>query len=251
MNLYTNGCSFTAGTIVDQSLLGNKKFGKPDCVNWTSFCKKGQYGTVDYFDTIVNNAIEGGSNHRLFRQTTDFINETENLDDWIFVLQLSDPVRFELFYEKYGAWIGIIKDMHFTEDRVLQETADVVKEVEDFFIRLIMPTVFLTRTEQEGIFELYNMVNTFIELCKYNNIKYLITGMSNKCMPNVFEYSGRDDQPFNGLQFPVFDTSNFILPISNVAREHIIHQSDPHPNEIGHSLVARYIINEIEKRWQI
>ena len=230
---------------------GNKKFGKPDCVNWTSFCKKGQYGTVDYFDTIVNNAIEGGSNHRLFRQTTDFINETENLDDWIFVLQLSDPVRFELFYEKYGAWIGIIKDMHFTEDRVLQETADVVKEVEDFFIRLIMPTVFLTRTEQEGIFELYNMVNTFIELCKHKNIKYLITGMSNKCMPNVFEYSGRDDQPFNGLQFPVFDTSNFILPISNVAREHIIHQSDPHPNEIGHSLVARYIINEIEKRWQI
>ena len=99
MNLYTNGCSFTAGTIVDQSLLGNKKFGKPDCVNWTSFCKKGQYGTIDYFDTIVNNAIEGGSNHRLFRQTTDFINETENLDDWIFVLQLSDPVRFELFYE--------------------------------------------------------------------------------------------------------------------------------------------------------
>ena len=141
--------------------------------------------------------------------------------------------------------------MHFTEDRVLQETADVVKEVEDFFIRLIMPTVFLTRTEQEGIFELYNMVNTFIELCKHKNIKYLITGMSNKCMPNVFEYSGRDDQPFNGLDFFVFDNSNFILPISNVAREHIIHQSDPHPNEIGHSLVARYIINEIEKRWQI
>ena len=49
----------------------------------------------------------------------------------------------------------------------------------------------------------------------------------------------------------MFDTSNFILPISNVAREHIIHQSDSHPNEIGHSLVARYIINEIEKRWQI
>ena len=55
------------------------------------------------------------------------------------------------------------------------------------------------------------MVNTFIELCKHKNIKYLITGMSNKCMPNVFEYSGRDDQPFNGLQFPVFDTSNFIF----------------------------------------
>ena len=68
----------------------------------------------------------------------------------------------------------------------------------------------------------------------------------------LFEcHSGRDDQPFNGLDFPVFDSSNLILPISNIARENIIHQSDPHPNEIGHSLVSRYIINEIEKRWQI
>tara|TARA_B100000927_G_C16409723_1_gene446812 strand:- start:120 stop:872 length:753 start_codon:yes stop_codon:yes gene_type:complete len=250
MNLYTNGCSFTAGTIIDQSLFGTKKIGRPDCINWTSFCKKGQYGTSDYFDTIVNQAIEGGSNHRLFRQTTEFINKTDNLEDWIFVIQLTHPERFEVFYEKYGAWIGVIKDMHFTEDRVVQESTDVEKDVEDFFDRIIMPTVF-TRTEFEGIFELYNMLNTFIELCKHKKLKYLITAMSNTCMPNVFESSGRDDQPFNGLDFPVFDSSNLILPISNIARENIIHQSDPHPNEIGHSLVSRYIINEIEKRWQI
>ena len=97
MNLYTNGCSFTAGTKTNKSLYDVNKLGKPVCINWTSFCQKGQYGTIDYFDSIINNAIEGGSNHRLFRQTTDFINETENLDDWIFVIQLYEHLRFELF----------------------------------------------------------------------------------------------------------------------------------------------------------
>tara|TARA_B100000900_G_scaffold415863_1_gene447580 strand:+ start:4902 stop:5636 length:735 start_codon:yes stop_codon:yes gene_type:complete len=244
MNLYTNGCSFTSGTIPDEASANKNKLGLPECINWTTYCK-------NRFSLIVNDAIEGGSNHRLFRQTTDFINKTENLDDWIFVIQLTNPERLEFFIEKYGAWIGVIKDFHFTEDRILQENVDVVKEIENFFQRLIMPTVFMTRTKEQGIFELYNLVNTFIELCKNKNIKYLITGMSNQCMPNVFVEAYRDDQPFNGLDFPVFDTSNFILPISNIAMDNIISNKDSHPNNLGHKNVSRYIINEIEKRWQI
>ena len=47
MNLYTNGCSFTSGTIPDEASANKNKLGLPDCINWTSFCKKGQYGTID------------------------------------------------------------------------------------------------------------------------------------------------------------------------------------------------------------
>ena len=128
---------------------------------------------------------------------------------------------------------------------------DVIKEVEDFYQRLILPSLFLTRTHDQGVFELYNMLNTFIQFCKSKNIKFLITGMSNKCMPNVFTESGCDNQPFNGLDFPVFDTSNFVLPVSNITYNHTLSDTDRHPNKDGHIIFARYILNEIEKRWQI
>jgi len=234
--LYVNGCSFSSGT---------QKFPNTDnLINWGFYLQ-------DNFETVINKSIEGGSNHRLFRQATEFINNTENLDDWIIILQLTSPERTEVFHDTHKAWIGVIKDLHFTEDRVLQESIDVVKEVENFFQRLIMPTIFMTRTLEEGIFETYNMLNTFIELCKHKNIKFLITGMSNKCMPNVFTESGHDGQPFNGLDFPVFDKSNFILPVSNITINHKISEDDKHPNKDGHIIFARYILNEIGKRWQI
>lgn len=236
MNIYINGCSFSSGT---QFYEGTK-----DLLNWGGWLN-------EKFDTVVNQAIEGGSNHRLFRQTTDFINNTENSDDWIIIIQLTAPERTEFFYEKYKSWVGVIKDHHFTEDRVVQESMDVIKEVEDFYQRLILPSLFLTRTHDQGVFELYNMLNTFIQFCKSKNIKFLITGMSNKCMPNVFTESGCDDQPFNGLDFPVFDTSNFVLPVSNITYKHTISDTDRHPNKDGHIIFARYILNEIEKRWQI
>ena len=237
MNLYINGCSFSAGTQKVSHL-------SPDTINWGLYLQ-------DNFENIINKSIEGGSNHRLFRQTTQFINDTENLDDWIFVLQLTNPERTEFFLEKYGAWIGVMKDLHFTEDRILHENEDVINEVDNFFQRLIMPTIFMTRTLDESIFETYNMLNTFIGLCKHKNIKFLITGMSNKCMPNVFKVSGLDDQTFNALDFPVFDKSNFVMPVSNITFNHKISEDDRHPNKEGHIIFARYILNEIEKRWQI
>ena len=237
MNLYINGCSFSAGTQKVSHL-------SPDTINWGLYLQ-------DNFENIINKSIEGGSNHRLFRQTTQFINDTENLDDWIFVLQLTNPERTEFFLEKYGAWIGVMKDLHFTEDRILHENEDVINEVDNFFQRLIMPTIFMTRTLEESIFETYNMLNTFIGLCKHKNIKFLITGMSNKCMPNVLKESETDDQPFNGLDFPVFDKSNFVMPVSNITFNHKISEDDRHPNKEGHIIFARYILNEIEKRWQI
>ena len=43
------------------------------------------------------------------------------------------------------------------------------------------------------------------------------------------------------------DTNNFLLPLSHVTRGHEESEADGHPNEAGHKLFARYIINEIQK----
>ena len=65
-----------------------------------------------------------------------------------------------------------MKDLHFTEDRILHENEDVINEVDKQHKRLIMPSIFMTRTLEESIFETYNMLNTFIGLCKHKNIKF-------------------------------------------------------------------------------
>ena len=42
------------------------------------------------------------------------------------------------------------------------------------------------------------------------------------------------------------DISNFLLPVSHIAVGHEESADDGHPNEVGHQLFARYILNEIE-----
>ena len=39
---------------------------------------------------------------------------------------------------------------------------------------------------------------------------------------------------------------HFVKPISIIAGNNIISTSDSHPNEAGHKLFARYILNEIK-----
>ena len=42
------------------------------------------------------------------------------------------------------------------------------------------------------------------------------------------------------------DISNFLLPVSHIAVGHEESADDGHPNEVGHQLFARYILNEIK-----
>ena len=41
------------------------------------------------------------------------------------------------------------------------------------------------------------------------------------------------------------------MPVSNITFNHKISEDDRHPNKDGHIIFARYILNEIGKRWQI
>ena len=55
-------------------------------------------------------------------------------------------------------------------------------------------------------------------------------------------------QNFNEIQSlaNIIDQSNFLMPISHIAKGHEESAEDGHPNEAGHKLFARYIIDEIK-----
>jgi len=83
--VYSNGCSYTEGCGLDN----------PEKERYSKFLAD-KFGAED-----INQSEGGGSNQRIFRTTYDWISENQNkLKDTFFVLQLSYPVRNEIWVSR-------------------------------------------------------------------------------------------------------------------------------------------------------
>jgi hypothetical protein len=83
--IYSNGCSYTEGYGLDN----------PVKERYSKFLAD-KFGAED-----INQSEGGGSNQRIFRTTYDWISENQDkLKDTLFVLQLSYPVRNEIWVNK-------------------------------------------------------------------------------------------------------------------------------------------------------
>ena len=83
--VYSNGCSYTEGCGLDN----------PEKERYSKFL-------ADKFDAEdINQSKGGGSNQRIFRKTFNWISENQDkLKDTLFVLQLSYPVRNEIWVSR-------------------------------------------------------------------------------------------------------------------------------------------------------
>jgi len=83
--VYSNGCSYTEGCGLDN----------PEKERYSKFL-------ADKFNAEdINQSEGGGSNQRIFRTTYDWISENQDkLKDTVFVLQLSYPVRNEIWVSR-------------------------------------------------------------------------------------------------------------------------------------------------------
>ncbi len=97
--LYTNGCSYTEGCGLDNQT--EERYSK---------ILSNRLGIED-----INQSDGGGSNQRIFRTTFDWISQNLNkLKDTLFVIQLSYPVRNEIWVSRTwrdefgneGHWFG-------------------------------------------------------------------------------------------------------------------------------------------------
>jgi hypothetical protein len=207
MNVYVNGCSFSYGNTVDN------KFAWPDILPYN----------------VTNESWIAGSNKRIFRRTKKYL-ENNNVD--LVILQLTDPYRDEFYDSINDLWLGQQGDfLHFDDESYKR------KDIDQKLIRLrwegFRKLNLLTRTEEQVRAETFYMVNSMIQYFDTNNVKYIITAMSKKCLPMEV----------------ITTSSNIVKPISHVIDIKNTHD-DGHPNNEGHDQFSRYIISEIKKRYE-
>jgi len=90
--VYTNGCSYSDGTGLKNTIVEDGKVTYPD--RYSRFLSK-KFNAVD-----VNEARGGESNQRIWRKTLEWIaNNQDKLDETVFVIQLTYPVRNEIWYK--------------------------------------------------------------------------------------------------------------------------------------------------------
>jgi len=228
MNLFVAGCSFS---------FGHKQF-MEDYV-WPNLCKKD-------FDNVINTSYCGSNNLRSLRNFLQYVEQTNYDKETVYVLQLTDMHRGSYYDEDHHDWVNFIVDNIFLEPDswlLKDENVDKLSIVESAFKNRVLPFNTFYRNREFCELETLKLINTFISICDKHNLKYLITGMSMSCFLS-------DDKKMH-----ITDYSNFIEPISKITVGNTLKDADDdadsHPNSKGHELFYRYIMSEIEKRWQI
>jgi hypothetical protein len=207
MKVYVNGCSFSYGNTADN------KYAWPDALPYD----------------VVNESWIAGSNKRIFRRTKKYL-ENNNVD--LVILQLTDPYRDEFYDSINDLWLGQQGDyLHFDDESYKRKNIDqkLIRARWEGFRKFNL----LTRTEEQVKAETFYMVNSMLQYLHAKNVKYIITGMSNRCLPTeVIEHS-----------FNIVKPMSHVVDIENT-------YDDGHPNKEGHEQFSRYIISEIEKRYE-
>ena len=228
MNLFVAGCSFS---------FGPKQF-MEDYV-WPNLCKND-------FDKVINTSLCGSNNLRSLRNFIQYIEKTNYDKETVYVLQLTDMHRGSYYDEDLKVWINFIVENIFLEPDSIyykDDYFDNMIKIEKDFKKRVLPFNAFYRNREYCELETLQIINTFISICKKYNLKYLITGMSMRCFLS------------DNKKSHIIDTDNFIEPISKITVGNTLKDADDdadsHPNSKGHEIFYRYIMSEIEKRWQI
>jgi hypothetical protein len=232
MKLYVNGCSFSHGH-KDFRIKDGVSDISPDWV-WPMLMK-------EHFDEVVSEAYRGSSNHRILRRSMEYLNTINNPEEWSVIIQFANIERQEYFDEDLNCWIGHIVDDPCIDDRAPAIGNDELNNKLNY--KAFKNYCALVNNEKSIITDLALQVMAFQGFCKIKGFKNVFyTGQSKQTMISYYLQNKLLDSVLHNI-----DTSNFLLPISHLTRGNEESATDGHPNETGHKLFARYIINEIQK----
>lgn len=233
MKLFTNGCSFTHGHNLYKDL----------APTWTWPFKM----SVE-FDEVVNYAWFGGSNTRIVRTTLDYFNKVDVGNEWIAVIQWTDPhSRTELYDEETDTFIGFC----LGAPSAILGLPDHKKFVDfppqfDIMIDRYKNYGLLFNTTKQNEINLIHQQLLLADFLRSKNIKFLYTSMS---------YSGFIPHDHNYPLAKLLPRSNIIDPISkhvSLLQPDLIESlTDLHPNKDGHQVIANYITQELQARQYI
>lgn len=232
MKLFANGCSFTHG---------HKDHGdnglSPEWA-WPNVMGK-------HFDDVVNLGWTGSSNDRILRTTLDFFDNVKDTENWIAVIQWSDCYsRAELYDEETDTFFGYMVSDNYAPILTHRDTTKFIT-IPDRLFR--MNELYQKTASIRSVPRLeYRLLEQQVILSSYlqsRNIKFLYTAMS---------ASGTVSKSFRHPLTRLLPNENILLPMSHFVNPKtptlIESNSDFHPNNTGHQIIAKYIINELQQR---
>jgi hypothetical protein len=234
---YNNGCSFSYGATLND----------PHPAAWP--LQVGQQ-----FDHSVNEAVPAGSNHRSVRRSIEFLSQVDDPSDWFATLQLTSPDRSEYVEGVSGAWIGICNGVSTRDDRAWQN-ADIDFDNEQALSKLVIPAHTLSKSTIANQIDTLFLIHSYVSFCENLGIQYLITGMSARCMPREFAKLAKssddvvmpgDLSVLAGL-VDTLDHKQIVRAVSDIVRDNVIDPvTDLHPDTVGHTMFARYILSKVK-----
>jgi hypothetical protein len=256
MKLYTNGCSFTHGSMPFEKVGHTQVYNNYEYT--TSYDSTlWPWLLSDNFEFVFNHARYGTGTDRLLRTTIDFLSKLDDqeMHDWIFVLQVSKVNRREyicLEEEKFGQVYPSLEnddkfciEYRFTDidcPEVVEYNTDSLSDVVMDYHAMWENNISLSVNQIKNILALQNILDR-------RNIKYLITGMSN--MDLTF-YDMHDTVRYSDMlaQFEqMLDRKNIINSIERMTKgTDEYYKEDGHLSTQGNKFFANYIKEEMEKR---
>jgi len=238
MKIYVNGCSFSHGH-KDFVIKNGKSDISPDWV-WPMLLK-------DNFDNVVSEAYRGSSNHRIIRRSMEYLENINDPENWTVIIQFASLERQEYYDEDLQCWIGLVADSPCIDDmspRIGNEFLDDKTSYKAF-----KSNCGLVNNNISIMTDLILQILAFQNFCNtkgFKNVYY--TGQSKTTLiSHYLQHKTWLDEFMNLKKLACnIDISNFLLPVSHIAVGHEEGPDDGHPNEVGHQLFARYILNEIE-----
>lgn len=251
MKLFTNGCSWTWGAeIINRELGWSPGENIPESYedfrlnNIWSFHLHKKLKT----DQLYNLSFGSSSNQRIVRTTIDFfvdrINKKLSIDNFIAIIQWTEPSRCEIFDNEYNDYIFVTPNS-CTISGVIPGSIDHVSAERSKFLsqRFKEHPINYQNEFKQHLICLSNFFNQY-------NIKYLFC---------VMDY--KHDKVFGNVSYPYECNNNFFeekinwLGHDNESNQ-ILNSLDfryPqfHPNLEGHKIISERIYNRLTELYNI
>lgn len=246
--IYVTGCSFTYGHIPVDRINDHdtiQEFTKQPC-DWTWAGK-----IKSHFDEYVNESWAGGSNLRMIRRCHEFFTKINDPENWVAVIQLTDPYRFEYFDNTIQNHVGVF---HSNEHVLLDDKTSRSKTVDldDVIRRSKTPVAYRTLFLNYDLIaiELFEKLLALTKFLENKNIEYFVTAMSSKCAPEIIAKDCTSSHAKDLFNLIDFDRVVRLRPLSHQLDDDSDFESstDRHPSKQGHIKIYRYIYTHLQSR---
>lgn len=201
MKLFANGCSFTWGGAIFDSLYDEQgrllEYNNTTPINQhrLSVVWPAKLGKLLLADETVNLSMGCGSNDRILRTSMDFfselINRKEDLSEWYAIIQLTQAHRYEYWDEVTQTWAMVIPnavtfgkrlhgyDYHSEQEKKRDTTYSYLNDItfsQKYFAQVVALSAFFDKHEIKNRF--INLSIDPFELLQESQAQYLTNNVN-------------------------------------------------------------------------